>query len=72
MEYHAFMSYGKDILERVAGIEKDKKSKFTVYVSVAVYEEFRRKCGEHAPSTVLEEMMKQFNETTPDPKPRKK
>lgn len=69
------MPYGKMILDRVDRLIRDVKGKFTLYLSKAVYEEFRRKCGERAPSTVLEEMMKHFNETTDEPgskKPRSK
>lgn len=68
MPYHRVMSYGKLILERVDAAAKELKSKFTLYFSVAVYEEFRRKCGKRPPSVVLEEMMKHFNESTPEPR----
>lgn len=65
------MAYGKDILNRVDALVKDAKAKFTVYFSVAVFEEFKRKCAGRPASVVLEEMMKHFNETTPEPKGKK-
>jgi hypothetical protein len=72
------MAYGKDILKRVDALVKDLKAKYTLYFSVAVYEEFKRKIGkdpdtgkDRAASVVLEEMMKHFNETTPEPKDKK-
>jgi hypothetical protein len=65
------MSYGRKILERVDALGKAVKGRFNVYFTVSVYDEFRRKCGDRAPSVVLEEMMKQFNETTPEPRAKK-
>lgn len=62
------MSYGRKILDRVDALPKVLKKRFNVYFGIAVYEEFRRKCGKRVPSVVLEEMMKQFNETTPEPR----
>ena len=62
------MSYGKSILGRVEASKRLVKAKYTLYFTTAVYDEFRRKCGENPPSTVLEAMMRDFNESAPEPK----
>lgn len=62
------MTYAKTILRKVDNLVRDLKKKYTLYFSVEVFEEFKKRIGKRAPSVVLEEMMKHFNETAEGPR----
>ncbi len=51
---------GKAILEKLSVGKKDDREKTSLYLSKAVYEAFRKACGDVAASPVLEELMQQF------------
>ena len=58
---------GKRVMEKVAAKTADK-GKVSHYLSKNVYAEFKRKCGLVPASVVLEELMREFNATSPEPK----
>lgn len=60
----------KKVMERLKG-EADRKS-MTLYLSESVFSEFKTKCGKVSPSKVLEELMKDFIESSKSGKPIKK
>ncbi len=51
---------GKDILERLSVGKKGDREKTSLYLSKALYEAFRKACGDIPASQVLEELMQQF------------
>ena len=55
----------KDILER---LKKEDRIRRTIYVSESTYEDFQKTCGEVSVSGVLEELMRQFIESSKEKK----
>lgn len=53
---------GRQILKKLD--VKSDRGRTTFYISKSVYKEFRKQCGNVTPSLVLEELMKQFIEST--------
>ena len=47
-------------IEKLKG-ESDRKT-MSIYLSESVFEDFKKACGDLAPSRVLEELMKEFVE----------
>lgn len=60
----------KKTIERLKG-ESDKE-RYSVYFSRFIFEEFKKHCGEISASKVLEELMKEFIESSKSSKPVKK
>ncbi len=54
---------GREILKKLN--VKSDRVRTTLYLSKAIYEEFKSHCAEVAPSQVVEELMKHFIATTP-------
>jgi hypothetical protein len=53
---------GKKILQKLSQ-EKSDRQKVTLYLSKGLFEEFKKGCGDIAASQVVEELMRQFNES---------
>jgi hypothetical protein len=60
----------KKTIEKLKG-EADRQ-RTSLYLSRALMDEFRKVCGSIAPSRVLEELMKEFIESSKTQKPIKK
>jgi DNA-directed RNA polymerase beta' subunit len=52
----------KKTIDKLRG-EADRE-RYSVYFSSSLYEEFKNHCGEISPSKVLEELMKEFIESS--------
>ena len=64
--YDLFMRVdAKEILNR---LKKADRIRRTIYVSESVYEESQKACGKVSASNVLEELMRQFVESTKNEK----
>lgn len=59
----------KTVLKRLDEKQNDR-GKVTLYLSKALFKEFKSKCGEHSASVVIEELMKEFIGAT-EPKRKK-
>jgi hypothetical protein len=57
---------GKKILEKLAAARKEERGRVTLYLSKAIYEEFRARCGDIPPSVVLEELLREFVASAPE------
>jgi hypothetical protein len=55
---------GKEILARLAAAKKTDKDKVTLYLSRSLYRSFKDMCGEIPASVVIEELMKEFLDST--------
>jgi hypothetical protein len=53
----------KTILKRLEENQNDR-GKVTLYLSKGLFKEFKSKCGDHSASVVLEELMKEFINST--------
>ena len=60
----------KKIIEKLRG-EADRQ-RVSLYLSQSILAEFRKACGDVAPSQVMEEMMKDFIQSSKDPAPKLK
>jgi hypothetical protein len=55
---------GKEILARLSAAKKNDKDKVTLYLSRSLYRSFKDVCGELPASVVIEELMKEFLDST--------
>jgi hypothetical protein len=51
---------GKEILEKLSVGRKNDREKTSMYLSKAIYEAFKKACGDVPTSQVVEELMQQF------------
>ena len=56
------------ILKRLEAKKGSEKGPVTLYLTKAVYAQFKQTCGKVPPSSVVEEMMLDFIEQTPGKK----
>ena len=61
-QYELMKVEGKKILQKLFK-EKSDRQKVTVYLSRSVFDEFKKSCGDIAASQVIEELMRQFNDS---------
>ena len=59
---------GGKILERLAAAKKKDRGRVTLYLSKDLYSTFRDKCEEIPASVVLEELLREFVNSAPEPK----
>ena len=63
---------GKAILKKLASAKKGDRGRVTLYLSRGIYESFKAKCGDIPVSSVLEELLREFVVTAPEPKQKQK
>lgn len=55
---------GKAILKRLAGTRRDDRMKISLYLSKSLYVSFKAICNDIPASQVMEELMREFIEST--------
>ncbi len=57
---------GNEILQRLSAGKKDDRKKVSLYLSESLFADFKKLCerGGISASQVMEDLMKQFNEST--------
>lgn len=57
---------GKKLLADLEAARKEDRGRVTLYLSKSVYKTFRSKCGDIPASIVLEQLLREFNNSAPD------